>query len=659
MKTLEWKWLTANVLAAASALACAPALKTPAEIVDFARAPGVGDVERLFDALRSPVAPIRANGAWALGSKALDDGAKPNHAMIAKHLVRAFNAEWKRSGGPDAAALGAMIRAIGNTGETADGGRVASYLRVLSPSLQGGLTQMALGFAARKVDWAKQLDDAIAKIAASEENPIRKLALIAAARANKPLPAATLEKALASRDAEIRAAAVKVARGSNDVPTERLDRLLQNDADWRVQVEAARTLVHRKESARIADFAVRLWRQIRDNAKELESVKGVVVLAALESLFVAKSLPPAVRVAIEEVYATAKDIGLTTPWVTCRAAMILDAIDKTSVRTRDCGGTRMPTWRRAGLVAELAAKLPRKSEAVTELITSILKTADTRVRAAILPAVVYLEPEVARPVFVEALAGPDPVLAAVAADTIAQQSRIYFKRSNLGMAMMAAARRHARGENVEAIITLATVLGQYPPGEVDAVFHELSAHPEPSVASIGARLDRFHAHLNPKFKRPTKWRGLDAAAAKPAALPRTAKIVTSKGSIEIRFHADVAPRTVANFAELARKGFYNGLDFHRVVPNFVVQGGDPRVDGWGGPGYTIPCEPHFAERPYVRGSVGMALAGRHTGGSQFFITHSAQPHLDGRYTNFATVIAGLDVVDRIIVGDKIVRVTVD
>ncbi|MBI3072771.1 MAG: peptidylprolyl isomerase [Deltaproteobacteria bacterium] len=188
---------------------------------------------------------------------------------------------------------------------------------------------------------------------------------------------------------------------------------------------------------------------------------------------------------------------------------------------------------------------------------------------------------------------------------------------------MAAARRHARGENVEAIITLATVLGQYPPGEVDAVFHELSAHPEPSVASIGARLDRFHAHLNPKFKRPTKWRGLDAAAAKPAALPRTAKIVTSKGSIEIRFHADVAPRTVANFAELARKGFYNGLDL------------------------------------YVRGSVGMALAGRHTGGSQFFITHSAQPHLDGRYTNFATVIAGLDVVDRIIVGDKIVRVTVD
>jgi cyclophilin family peptidyl-prolyl cis-trans isomerase len=108
--------------------------------------------------------------------------------------------------------------------------------------------------------------------------------------------------------------------------------------------------------------------------------------------------------------------------------------------------------------------------------------------------------------------------------------------------------------------------------------------------------------------------------------------------------------------DLARKGFFNGLMFHRVVPNFVVQGGDPRSDGEGGPGYSIRDE--LNEQPFMRGTVGMALDGPDSGGSQFFITHGPQPHLDAKYTVFGRVVAGMDIVDQIERWDVIERVRV-
>ena len=117
-----------------------------------------------------------------------------------------------------------------------------------------------------------------------------------------------------------------------------------------------------------------------------------------------------------------------------------------------------------------------------------------------------------------------------------------------------------------------------------------------------------------------------------------------------------APLTVQNFMTLARKGFFNGVAIHRVVPDFVVQDGDPRGDGEGGPGYTIRDE--INQRPYLRGTVGMALDWEDTGGSQFFVTHSPQPHLDARYTVFGQVVNGMDVVDQILPSDVIRRVRI-
>jgi len=135
-----------------------------------------------------------------------------------------------------------------------------------------------------------------------------------------------------------------------------------------------------------------------------------------------------------------------------------------------------------------------------------------------------------------------------------------------------------------------------------------------------------------------------------------ATLWTSKGAFTIEFLPEDAPLTVDNFVQLARKGYFNGVTFHRVVPNFVIQGGDPRGDGNGGPGYSIRCEVN--ETQYDRAAVGMALSGKDTGGSQWFVTHSPQPHLDGGYTVFGRIISGMDVVDRIARGDIIRRVTI-
>jgi len=137
----------------------------------------------------------------------------------------------------------------------------------------------------------------------------------------------------------------------------------------------------------------------------------------------------------------------------------------------------------------------------------------------------------------------------------------------------------------------------------------------------------------------------------------TATLVTNRGAIKIALYGQEAPGTVANFVALARRGYYNGLSFHRVVADFVIQGGDPRGDGWGGPGYAIRCE--YNPLRYKEGMVGMALSGKDTGGSQFFITHSPQPHLNGKYTIFGEVLSGMDVVDKIQMGDLIQEVRVD
>jgi len=131
------------------------------------------------------------------------------------------------------------------------------------------------------------------------------------------------------------------------------------------------------------------------------------------------------------------------------------------------------------------------------------------------------------------------------------------------------------------------------------------------------------------------------------------------GQILIEFFDEAAPNTVKNFTDLAKKGFYDGLTFHRVIPGFVAQGGCPKGTGTGGPGYNIPCETVGNPHKHVRGALSMAHAGKDTGGSQFFICFAAFPHLDGIHTVFGQVASGMDIVDKIKQGDKMKKVTAE
>jgi cyclophilin family peptidyl-prolyl cis-trans isomerase len=151
-------------------------------------------------------------------------------------------------------------------------------------------------------------------------------------------------------------------------------------------------------------------------------------------------------------------------------------------------------------------------------------------------------------------------------------------------------------------------------------------------------------------------RGLDfyrGVLEQTATRPRV-EVATERGALVVELACPEAPLTCLSFLQLARQGYFDGLSFHRVVPDFVVQGGDPRGDGWGGPGYALRDEVNRLR--YHRGALGMALSGPDTGGSQFFFTLSPQPHLDGGFTVFGRVIDGDDVLDQLRQGDRIVGV---
>ncbi|MEX2594006.1 MAG: peptidylprolyl isomerase [Anditalea sp.] len=142
---------------------------------------------------------------------------------------------------------------------------------------------------------------------------------------------------------------------------------------------------------------------------------------------------------------------------------------------------------------------------------------------------------------------------------------------------------------------------------------------------------------------------------------KTAEIHTEKGVMKVEFYEKDAPNTVNNFIKLSKEGFYEGLNFHRVIPNFVIQGGCPKGDGTGGPGYQIDCELTGENQYHDKGVLSMAHAGKNTGGSQFFICHSREntKHLDRNHTCFGKVVEGIDLVDQIQQGDKIKKVIVN
>lgn len=285
----------------------------------------------------------------------------------------------------------------------------------------------------------------------------------------------------------------------------------------------------------------------------------------------------------------------------------------------------------------------------------MLQDRDQRVAAAVLQALVATKSPQAERVLMEKLAADDFGTRAAAAAGLADL------RVAASVPALVAAYRSAVGDSTYVARAAAlTALHRLDPMTARPLLQEALMDREWAVRLRASALLEEQGVLAPSTIRPT-------TAGKPVADPSWqpllnpqfsphAFIETDRGAIEVELAVSDAPQTVANFIALARRGFFNGIAIHRVVPDFVVQAGDPRGDGEGGPGYTIRDE--LNERPYLRGTVGMALDWKDTGGSQFFITHSPQPHLDARYTVFGNVVDGMDVAEQLVAWDVIRRVRI-
>lgn len=283
---------------------------------------------------------------------------------------------------------------------------------------------------------------------------------------------------------------------------------------------------------------------------------------------------------------------------------------------------------------------------------------DPAIRAAALSAIPEEELESRREIIIAALDDPDPIVRSTAIGRFAEIASTP-PPEKLEVLRAAAARAAADDLN-DARVAAVGAIGELRAESRIALLEEWAGDSDPVVRRIAAEALAAAGRPRPQYTPLAVDRPLTdyIAIAEWALSPRTATFHTTRGDIEVALLTQDAPMTAWNFARLAAEDYFDGTTFMRVVPNFVIQGGDPRNDQSGGPGYSIRDEINIQK--YTRGALGMALSGPDTGGSQYFITHSPQPHLDGGYTIFGRVIDGMSgVVDQIQRGDVVTDVSID
>lgn len=492
---------------------------------------------------------------------------------------------------------------------------------------------------------------------------------------------APLEGLLQDGDPQVRAVAVKgLSELGLDAELPRLARALE-DTDGRVAAEAVRGLVKLAERCAVdasldaagapcpALTALEALRQAPGLLGTPQAARGSLPLLAFAQASLpdgARALAISLRRVIDEA-AFGPGPGSTAPptgtprrpvspldplrrdlgRLDCRLAAAIARINGGLAAVRTCGLHVVPLNRRLALGLSAFAEGAHFAEraSVPEL-TQFLEDPDPSVRLAVVNALGQTHRPDAAAWVRPFLSSDDGVLAADAAAAAGELKDL---------------------QAIPALVALIDRIGQRLPEEADPVASAaIALHATQAIPGLTRWLHAPHANL-----RIQAARALTALTGKPVVVPEVAqpersqpvpapgtvlRVRTERGAFDLLLRPDVAPQTTANFAALAARGFFRGLTFHRIVPDFVVQGGDPRGDGEGGPGYTLPCEINALR--YDRGIVGVALSGKDTGGSQLFVATSPQPHLDGRYTAFGQVTAGMEVVDALLEGDRILAVEV-
>lgn len=565
-------------------------------------------LERLLAALKDPQAIVRGRSAEALG--------RIGDARAAAEVARLV-LEAAPQGAPPIVVRG------DDPGSAADPWiELRLALFALVRLKDDDAAQSALLASGRpRFDWW-----AATWVAMRMESPALKPVLLGAASSTDPLSRALAARGLgALKDAEALDLLVSLSR----------------DREESVVVSSLRAL------AAIGDP-----RGVPAAAAALRSPNLTVALEGLRAL---ASLPPdrGLRARVAEY------VGHRQPSLRAAALQALARIDREEFPLVLSGLDPDPAWFvRAALATGLADAGDPTGQGI---LYAMLKDEDARVLPAVLEALRKVHGADAVPALERHLEHPDfAVRAAAAAGLLA------LKATGRSEALSAAYRRSLPDVDLDARLSLVAALSAERNGRARETLREAAASdPSRVVRERAAAALRSQGQEAPlpgpeAVERPfldyrESMAPYDPAPGLSLYTPR-AFIHTRHGRIEIHLNVVEAPTTSASFMDLARRGFYDGLTFHRVVPNFVVQGGDPRGDGNGGPGYTLRCE--IGQKPYGRGTVGMALSGKDTGGSQFFISHAPAPHLDGGYTAFGQVVQGMEVVDKLRAGDVIEKIEI-
>lgn len=435
-----------------------------------------------------------------------------------------------------------------------------------------------------------------------------------------------------------------------------LTTLLQSDGQI-TRAFAARGLGALKHIASLPALGTLATDQSQPRAVRIQAIRAIGVIGAGEGAdpLIKVVMTPKVEAtlqleavnAIGQVRGSAAVDALmelaTAPWPTLRSAALaaLARIDPDVFMSVLAGLDADPHWSVRAAIASALAELPEhRGEA---RLAAMVNDDDQRVVPAVLTALAASGAPSAKSLLAARLTSVDPVTRMAAANGLAR-----IKATDQVPALVAAFDGAAGDGTYVGRAALLNAIATLDRAAAAPLLTRSLEDPDWAVRVRAAELLRAGDSAStavpqtPAPPPPVPEMTQLASLLRPEYTP-TAYLDTERGSIQIELAVVDAPRTVANFTALVRKGFFTNVPWHRVVADFVVQGGDPRGDGEGGPGYTIRDE--INQRPYLRGTVGMALDWADTGGSQFFITHSPQPHLDGRYTVFGHVVAGMDVVD--------------
>jgi len=492
----------------------------------------------------------------------------------------------------------------------------------------------------RKVKLTGATRAALVAATASSDAAIRYAAVYALQREHEPPSDEAVDAALVARvgdaSAETRAAAV-AALGKRKAGSDAIERAL-GDRDWRVAVEAVRALA----DDRVVPALVARAQQLASGADAQVIVEGLRVL-------IGKPLARASLDQIQKLRVNNDVPALTRGWIACLALVVAPPPDVVDAIAR----CPLPDHLRLPLLGELVTAKLGDASTRRAAVRMLLAHADARVQAAGLGALVATWTEGDLQTIVAALAAKSPIIAGAAIDAAAA---IYELPKVDTAALDAAVVSRATSETeLELLASLYELIGKRKLAAGAAACRAgLAGHPVRAKAAAEC-LHALGQDVPPPPIGPGQPPPLDVATVIGKQLRW--HLVTTRGDIVIELRPDAAPWAVAAIVQLTYRGFYDGIEFHRVVPNFVVQGGDPTMSGWGGPGFLLPAEP--SPDGFEAGGVGIADAGRDSGGSQWFIMHSRAAHLDRRYTWIGRVVSGQSAADSLLIGDKVVRATID